>query len=219
MTVDYERETRLAYTSRDRAAAYEARQTRSWTWSRVSTTLERVALQRMVAAVCRAGARTVLDAPCGTGILAPLLAGGRFHVTAADIAVAMMEHARPAYRGITTRFVCADATRLPWPAAAFDCVLSIGFLHRLPETIRREALAEAARVTSRFVIATCSIDSAAQRLKRSALALTPGYTPAPSPIGLVALARDFAAAGLRIDSQVPIAPFVSAESLFLLEKA
>jgi SAM-dependent methyltransferase len=213
----YEQDTRAAYLSPTRAAEYSARQTRSWTWSRISTRLELRAVERLLAHVKGDGAVTMLDAPCGTGIAAPLLRAGGFAVLGSDISRAMMDHARAAYRGTATRFVCGDLTQIPLAAASFDCVLALGFLHRLPPEIRRAVLIEFGRVSRRFVIVSCSLDSSAQRVKQQLLRyMSPGHVPAPSPASLDDLRDDFRAAGLVERRRMAIAPLLSAESVFLL---
>jgi ubiquinone/menaquinone biosynthesis C-methylase UbiE len=217
--MDYERDTRFAYRSADRAAAYHHRQTRSWTWSRVSTLLEQRAIAAMLQQVEGAGGTALLDAPCGTGIAARLVRGRRMDVLASDISVEMMRHARGEYAGVTSRFVCADVTSMPLPDASFDCVVTLGFMHRVPAPVRRRTFAELARVTRRFVIVTCSLDSSSQRLKHRVLrVVSRGHVPAPSPATLEQIHADFEAAGLAEQRRVAIAPFMSAEHLFLLVK-
>jgi SAM-dependent methyltransferase len=105
----------------------------------------------------------VLDAGCGTGRHAILLAAGGHRVAGIDAAARAVDLARAAARdaGVDVRFVAGDALALDLHAAAlgapFDAVLDVGLFHVLqPDDRRRYAAALASVVRpggSGFVVA------------------------------------------------------------------
>jgi SAM-dependent methyltransferase len=79
----------------------------------------------------------LLDAGCGTGRLISYLRGlsGRARVTGADLAPAMLEHARAAHPDV--EFVEAALATLPFPDARFDGVLAwYSIIHTAPDDLR-----------------------------------------------------------------------------------
>ena len=101
-----------------------------------------------IAAHIPAGA-TVLDAGCGDGTLAIMLAKKGALVTACDISevniLKARQHAEKAGVGNAIRFLTADAENLPFPADSFDWVTSSHVLEHLPSF--ETGLAEIRRVT------------------------------------------------------------------------
>ncbi|MGH3440594.1 MAG: class I SAM-dependent methyltransferase, partial [Nitriliruptorales bacterium] len=81
----------------------------------------------------------ILDVGCGTGFLGlGLLASGRAtELHAVDISEGMLERARSNADtlGVRARLVRASATRLPFPDAAFDAVVTRGVLHHLHDPV------------------------------------------------------------------------------------
>lgn len=218
--MDYETETRSAYQSRDRAAAYKRYHTSDWSWGRIATRLERRALRRLLRARAWTSSDLILDVPCGTGILGPLLGELSAGVVASDIAFEMMalagdEYARSQLRG----FVQADITATPFRDRRFAGLVVLGFMHRVPSEIRRRALAELHRICGDLAIVSFSFTSGAQRLKQSLLkALKPGHIPAPHAAPVDVVEREIADAGFQVARRVQIAPFLSAESLYVLRR-
>ena len=83
------------------------------------------------------GGRDVLDVACGEGYGSALLARAARRVTGADIAPALILHARSRYAGIANLDFCqADCATLPFPDASFDVVVTF-------ETIEHIAAQEA----------------------------------------------------------------------------
>jgi len=98
--------------------------------------------------------RSVLDLPCGTGRFTGHLVGEGYRVAGSDISVEMMGVAR-ARLGTTVGvvgFVQSEAERLPFPDDAFDCVVSIRFLHHVDSPTRVEILREMGRVARWLVV-------------------------------------------------------------------
>ena len=114
-------------------------------------------------------------------------------------------------------FVQADITAVPFPSRHFAGVLTLGFMHRVPREIRVAALGEIARVCSGDAIISFSLGSAAQRMRHISLRLLrPEHVAAPALISREEAEREIRAAGFSIVRRVPVAPLLSAESLFLV---
>lgn len=219
--MNYEQQTREAYRSGARATAYRERQTREWSWARIATRREQAVIRAILRAAGLPRNAWVLDVPCGTGILGPTLRGLACRVVAADIAIEMMALARAEYAGSTLRgFLQTDLLKLPFRAEAIDCVVVLGFMHRVPREVRRRALEELAAISRGLLIVSCSVDSPVQRLKERLLrALKPGYAPAPHKAPLADILADCEAAGLRLDGLRRPVPVLSSEVVLLLRKA
>jgi len=100
-----------------------------------------------LALACVPAPKRILDVGCGTGYLLGRLAARvpQAEVLAGiDAATAMIEVARAAAADDRLRFVTGTAGRLPWPAAAFDLVVSTTSFDHWAD--QRAGLAECARV-------------------------------------------------------------------------
>jgi ubiquinone/menaquinone biosynthesis C-methylase UbiE len=86
-------------------------------------------------AVGQGAPRQVLDAGCGPGHLARLLAELGHEVTAVDVSREMLARAAELVGSGTTsaRMIQADVTAIPLPAACVDCVVSRYVLWTLPD--------------------------------------------------------------------------------------
>jgi len=96
--------------------------------------------------------RTVVDLCSGTGELALRCARRGARVTAVDFTPSMLARGRHKGRGLTVRFVEADARRLPFADASFDVAVLSFALHDMPSGVRVEALQEGARVAREGVV-------------------------------------------------------------------
>src|SRR5690606_17221968 len=91
------------------------------------------------------GLGEVLDAGCGDGVVASLLAPHSRAYTCLDRSAKVLEAARGRLSGLEgVRFVQGDVEALPFEAGCFDTVLCFHVLTYLPT--QRKALSEAARV-------------------------------------------------------------------------
>ncbi len=103
----------------------------------------------------------VLDVGCGTGTLAIEVArrvGRAGRVAGIDPSLEQIAHARSkaARRHVPVEFQIGVIEQLAFPNQTFDAVLSTLMLHHLPESLKRQGLAEIARVLKpggRLVIA------------------------------------------------------------------
>jgi SAM-dependent methyltransferase len=217
---NYEADTLNAYRTGQRAAEYKRYHTSDWSWARFVTWREQRALARELRRYSWSSDDHLLDIPCGTGILGKLLHSFPFRIVASDISLEMMALAQAEYPGERLiDCVQADITKTPFPRGSFACVVTLGFLHRVPLEVKRAALREMAALSSRVVVATCSVDTPLQRLKQRILSwVKPGHVPAPCPISLDTLSAECEGQGLRIVSAFMVVPLFSAEAMLVLEK-
>jgi SAM-dependent methyltransferase len=107
------------------------------------------------------GARELLDAACGTGIVTRRLTAARtgLRVTGVDLTEAMVRRAAARLPGAVVR---ADSRQLPFPDEAFDAVTSVWLLHLLddPEDVRA-VVGECARVLRPGGVWVTTVDKAA----------------------------------------------------------
>jgi ubiquinone/menaquinone biosynthesis C-methylase UbiE len=163
----------------------------------------------------------VLDVPCGTGVAAAAFNGTQRLLVAADISLEMMQIARPEYRPDRLQgMLQSDITRLPASDGAFDGAVVLGFMHRVPPEVKESALREIARVSRRFAVVSFSVDSGAQRLKQTLVHwIRPGHAAAPAPMPAADIDALCRRCGFRIVRAAAVAPPLSAERVYWLERA
>src|SRR5581483_2989963 len=164
--------------------------------------LER-ALARALAGV---GGR-VLDAPCGTGILAPFLASRGLRVVGADISPAMLGVARE--RGSAVGHVRADLERPPYRPGTFDAVVSARFLMHLPAADRPRVLATLAELADGPVVATVCHPWTVKSFGRAVRRALGGRSKRSPRLTRRALEAEVAAAGLRLERVIRVLPLLS----------
>lgn len=149
----------------------------------------------------------VLDAPCGTGILAPFLHSQGFRVVGADISPAMLAVAQE--RGIAEGHVRADLEAPPYRAGCVDAVVSTRFLMHLPPEARPAMLRGLAELARGPVIATVCHPYTAKSFGR-ALRRALGFKAKVSPrLRRREIEAEAAAAGLRLERVIPVLPLLS----------
>ncbi len=169
----------------------------------------------------------VLDLPCGSGRLEPLLEQQGYRVTAADYSEHMVETARQAYlesRGKTERsetihFVQSDAMRMGFETDAFDAVICNRLLHHYPTFgLRQRVLRECARV-SRSVVIVSYFDNLAFSSLRFHLKnrLLSRHATDRVPIWFHVLNHDLHAAGLRCTATYRVRYGLSPQTYLRLE--
>jgi len=119
----------------------------------------------------------VLDAPCGGGRLAMLLASKGYQMTGADLSESMLAIARENIRNAGLRIAAErqDVENLSYPDRSFDTAICFRLFHHLPTPeIRAGVVGELCRVANRFValsfFSPYSVTSTKRRL-RAALGL------------------------------------------------
>jgi len=147
------------------------------------------------------GAR-VLDVPCGTGRLAPWLAGSRVTVEV-DVSPAMLHHAPPPR-------LLADVLSLPFADGAFEVVVCCRLLHHLdPVGELPPVVRELVRVSSGLVLASfwdsATLPALRRRLGRRARS-------ARRPVSRRRLEACFEAAGARVFHYLSSAPLLSMQT-------
>jgi ubiquinone/menaquinone biosynthesis C-methylase UbiE len=167
---------------------------------------QRLLERRLSAALRAASGGTVLDVPCGTGILRGLFASLRLRATGADISPAML--AATAMRG-GAPLVRADVGRLPFRDGAFDAVVCNRFLMHLTPDARPAVLGELGRVSRGPVVFTVchpyTLKTTFRRLRRRL-----GFAAKRRRrLDVAALAGEVAAAGLRLRGVAWVAPLLS----------
>ena len=219
-TTHYEDKTLNAYRTRQRAEEYKRYHTKVWSWARVTTWMEQRLLARELSRYAWSADDRLLDIPCGTGILGKLLHSFPFRIVASDISPEMMELARGEYpTDRLDKCMQADITNTDLPRESFDCIVVLGFLHRVPPDIKRAALAEIAALSRKVVIVSCSVDSPSQRLKKKILSIIRrDYVPAPCPTPIKEIVKECEDAGFKVVRSFMVIPFLSAEAKFVLEK-
>ena len=217
---DYEKLTKDAYLTSKRAAEYKQFHTRDLSWGRFVTFLEQRAIERELRNFNWSETDLLLDIPCGTGVLGPLMYKFPFKIIASDISSEMMMLARAEYpQGRLVDCVEADITCTPFERESFACVITLGFLHRVPPEIKRAAIKEIASLSGKLSIASCSVDSRTQRFKHWLLSvIKPNHVPAPCPESMKNIISAFEMHGLKVVKAFKVMPILSAHTLFVLEK-
>lgn len=90
-------------------------------------------LHRYAFAASLAGGLDVLDAACGEGYGAALLAKTAASVTGVDLSESVIQHARRRYPRENLSFEVADCIDLPFDEDRFDCVVSFETLEHLED--------------------------------------------------------------------------------------
>ena len=166
--------------------------------------LER-ALAKGLAGVRQGG--LVLDAPCGTGVLADFLRGLGFRVMGADISPAMLEVAKE--RGPVVGHVRADLERPPLRAGSVDAVVSARFLMHLPPELRPRVVRALAQIASGPFVGTVCHPYTVKSFGRAVRRML-GRPAKRSPrITRRELEAEMASAGLRLDRVIPVMPILS----------
>jgi len=131
-----------------------------------------------------------------------------------------MDLARDEYRGKNfSGFIQADITNVPFSNNTFSCIIALGLMHRVPGDIRKRILKQINSLSTKFVIVSYSIDSRSQGLKRWIIRkVRTDHQSAPAPFPLLEIVKELRFFGLKIRKRFDVAPFLSAEVIFFLEK-
>jgi ubiquinone/menaquinone biosynthesis C-methylase UbiE len=203
-----ERDKLEVYRSPQVAARYDER----WRGARGRRRDERK--RRAVAAALErfAGARTVLDVPCGTGRFAALLRERGLGYAGADASLAMLEAARAKAAGAA--WIQADLARLPFANRSFDVALCVRLMHLVRDRdARLRFLRELARVARLGVVVDYRQDRAARVWLDRARARLGLREREPGALPLEEIEAELAEAGLAVRAFVPVrrVPYLSAK--------
>ena len=161
----------------------------------------------------------ILDIPCGSGYIAPVLFNNKASVTASDISLEMMNLAKEEYsKDKFLGFVQSDITKTPFYSNFFSCVIILSLMHRLPKPIRQEALMEIARLSKKYLIITYSEENILLKLKQLILkSIKPSHLEAPSSIPLKVMVNEMRSAGIEIIKKERVVFFFSSMIVFLAQ--
>src|SRR6266481_9374460 len=139
------RETLGRYRSREYVRRYKAEYTNGLgpkhLRSRVVAAGEKAVIAQLLREIDPAGS-ALLDVPCGTGKLGPLLQTFPVHVVAADASREMLALAGDEYDPAQLlRVLQCDASALPFKDGSVDVVICLRLFHLLPPATRRMILA------------------------------------------------------------------------------
>lgn len=146
---DLDRQYWSAAYGRDKATGYEQKRRRQATWHRENAIVKRWSQ------TVSAGSR-VLDLPCGTGRLFPILFQRGISVVGADLSSDMMAEIPSSVRHspLLEGLVRCDAVDLPYPHRHFDYVVSLRLFHlgTVPKDVQVRMLTEFMRVAAKGVV-------------------------------------------------------------------
>ncbi len=164
----------------------------------------------------------VLDFPCGTGRLYPLLEEMGYQVTAVDssyhmAAIARQNRQDPGAQG--PGFAVSDVLKTAFCDNAFDAVICNRLFHHFYEKeIRRTALSELARISKGPIVisyySTHCLDAVTFRIKNGLRKRNPtDRVPIPPSV----LAQDARASGLNVVREIRSRSIVSMQTYAVLE--
>jgi SAM-dependent methyltransferase len=179
--------------------------------------------QRAVATIFAAltDVKTVLDIPSGAGRFAKVLAHGR-ELIEADVAAEILEFARERAEkaGLKLTFLQCDASQIPLPDGAVDCVFCNRLLHHILSVKEREVfLREFHRVTRKYLVVSFFDYHAfggVRKLFKALKGRKPKYDQQPT---FADFTKEIAGCGFNVREVVATgAPWV-AQKFFVLEKS
>lgn len=220
-STDYTFETKDWYQDSQIAERYRAYHTKGISWIRFMMWRQKRIIDRELKSLIRGNDSIIADFPCGTGLLANVLSRHPIKIIPLDISFEMLDSAKQDYNSDQTiAFACADVTKSPFRDKSLTGLLTIGLIHRLPNDIRENALKEMARITQDWIILTFSIDSTAQKLKRSLLNMIyPGYRAAPSPDNISSVETILNKSGFNLKKIISTFPCLSSDSICIFCRA
>ena len=219
--MDYNKDTLNAYKNETRALEYKQYHTNDWSWARLVTWIEQRLIVKELNKYNWEATNRILDIPCGTGILGNVLGRFPFKVVASDISKEMMALANVEYRADQLEeLICSDITKTVFQDRSFDCVITLGFLHRVPWDIKVATIKEISRLTNRVAIISFSKDNFIHRLKNNILSyLMQNHIPAPCAVNIDDIKSECELHNFNVVSSQSILPLFSAHSLLVLEKS
>ena len=164
----------------------------------------------------------ILDLPCGTGRMINNITGLGFKYTGGDISSSMIAEAKKEAAGNpnVVGFVEADLEKLPFADNSFDCIIIWRILHHQADPqVRERMLAEAARVTRRWVLISFHHLLSATAFRKFIQRTCFGRQQNGRPITHWRLRREAEHSGLRLLETKGLRKYVSINWYAFLEKA
>lgn len=213
--------TREAYQNPEIAQRYRGYHTKGITWIRLTMWRQSRIVERVMRGLSLRSSEVVLDAPCGTGLLAGAFRRSQLRVCPGDISLEMIKLARADYEAVPLNlgFARYDITCTPFRDGSISVVVTIGLFHRLPKELRLQVISEFGRIVRGWVIVSFSIDSIFQRMKRALLRkLFRSYRSAPCPTPFAELVDEIHRCGFMLRSKYSTVPWLSSEVICLFER-
>lgn len=170
----------------------------------------------------------VLDLPCGSGRLEPLLEKRGYRVTAADYSGHMVATARTAYLESThqielpehMRFMQQDVMQMSFADGEFDAVICNRLLHHYPTPgLRQQALRECKRVSRGILVISYFSNLSLSALRFHMKYRIKSRTPTDRvPIWFRVLQEDLNAVELRCTGSYPVRYGLSPQTYLRLER-
>ena len=209
------RETLGRYRSREYVRRYKAEYTNGLgpkhVRSRVVAAGEKAAIAQLLREIDPAGS-ALLDVPCGTGKLGPLLQTFPVHVVAADGSREMLALAGDEYHPAQLlRVLQCDARALPFKDGSVDVVICLRLFHLLPPATRRMVLDEFRRITRGQLLVSYSYGSGLQRIRRAVRTLYARESRRVFHVPLSDMMNEIEAAGFRPRQWKYVLPVLSSE--------
>jgi len=147
------------YRKTDVAQSYDGARFSTW-YGRMAHSIEAGAFARMTTKYFQSPG-TVLDIPCGTGRLLPVLLDAGFKVTGGDISEAMMAVAKQRFANSSgIQFQKCDAENTGFEINTFDYVTSFRLMCHLPLDVQDRVLTEMVRVCKKALIINFHVETA-----------------------------------------------------------
>jgi len=209
------RETLGRYRSREYVRRYKAEYTNGLgpkhVRSRVVAAGEKAAIAQLLREIDPEGS-ALLDVPCGTGKLGPLLQTFPVHVVAADASREMLALAGDEYDPAQLlRVLQCDASALPFKDGSVDVVICLRLFHLLPPATRRMILDEFRRITRGQLLVSYSYGSGLQRIRRAVRTLYARESRRVFHVPLSDMVKEIEAAGFRPRQWKYVLPVLSSE--------
>jgi len=209
------RETLGRYRSREYASRYKTEYTDGLgprhLRSRVVAAGEKAVIAQLLREIEPAGS-ALLDVPCGTGKLGPVLQTFPVHVVAADASHEMLTLAGGEYDPAQLlRVLQCDARALPFKDRSVDVVICLRLFHLLPPAIRSMVLDEFRRITRGQLLVSYSYGSGLQRIRRAVRTLYAREDRRLFHVPLRDVMKEIEAAGFRPRRWKYVLPVLSSE--------
>jgi ubiquinone/menaquinone biosynthesis C-methylase UbiE len=162
----------------------------------------------------------MLDVPCGTGRLAPLVLHNGFRWIGADISFEMIEVARrktKVFKNVAGN-VRLEAEHMPFKSGSIGCVASIRFIYHVPTSEERiTILRELGRISKKWVIIDYNYPNPVRALYRRI-----GYIVKPPKrkrrLTMQEIYAELAEAGLKVHKAFPVSRVLSDNVILLCTK-
>jgi len=209
------RETLGRYRSREYVRRYKAEYTNGLgpkhLRSRAVAAGEKAVIAQLLREIDPAGS-ALLDVPCGTGKLGPLLQTFPVHVVAADFSREMLALAGDEYDPAQLlRVLRCDARALPFKDGSVDVVICLRLFHLLPPATRRMVLDEFRRITRGQLLVSYSYGSGLQRIRRAVRTLYARESRRLFHVPLCDMMKEIEAAGFKPRQWKYVLPVLSSE--------